>query len=292
MNKKWLQTTVDYLYGVIGEEIERYGGLFLPGNEFYFSKQDKRIAIQNMAKELIMKLNFCKELGTILVTFEKDISAPGMVELSDDRDFYISLNSDIANNSKEVGAVLSHEIMHIYMKKKNIVLGNNETNEKMVDLSTILFGYGILVLNGMTERNKGRTMQRKYYGYLSPLDFGYLFARYMILNKLDNNIISENIDDVGREIMERGMRDYNADKENNKQIQKKYLKVKNKVDKIVNNYNVSEGNRHNEMRFSLEICGNVIMTCNKCFKEFKVPYGKGKIKIKCPRCEFELLCIV
>lgn len=289
MNIKLLRERINYLYDTLAEDIENKSHIFKPSEDFYHSTIDKRIAIQNMARQLIVKLDLCKEIGVVLVSFENELKVPGQVELSNDRDFFISLNKNLMNSSREVGAVLAHEIMHIYLNKKRLYFKNEVENEKIVDMCTILYGFGIVVMNGMSETIKDESRERRYYGYLEPSEFGYLFARYIKQNNIKFEDIENEISGIGKDVLLEGFGEYKIDNNRNNRVHTRYLKIRSKINKILKKYSVAVNNNDSDMKFKLEMKADVIMNCNKCFKIFKVPFNAGNIKIKCPRCRMEIL---
>jgi len=62
----------------------------------------------------------------------------------------ILINSKHKDNTFEVGAILAHEMMHLYLSRLNLRVQETQENELLTDLATINTGLSILILNGMS----------------------------------------------------------------------------------------------------------------------------------------------
>ncbi len=104
--------------------------------------------------------------------------------------------------------VLIHEIGHVYVwGLGGIPSGYDE--EKVVDSSGVFLGLGIPVLNGFTDVTSIGGMgeyrkEKKFYGYLTPDEFGYLMARYCAENGVYDGNVSAFLNHSGRKYFSRG----------------------------------------------------------------------------------------
>lgn len=97
----------------------------------------------------------------VIMMFSKDFGAAGGHAVMEDWQT-ILIDSKYSDRLDEIGAILAHEIMHIYLYKHNVELPDKVDNEKLTDLATIHTGLGIIVLNGMTDW----ISHRQTFGYL------------------------------------------------------------------------------------------------------------------------------
>lgn len=97
----------------------------------------------------------------------------------------ILINSKHKNNPLSVGAILAHEMMHLYLFRLGLKLEDVQENELLTDLATIDTGLSILILNGMSYSSQwyltiiflalGRLYWRSQqlaFGYFKPKEYG------------------------------------------------------------------------------------------------------------------------
>jgi hypothetical protein len=118
--------------------------------------------------------------------------------------------SDKNFESREEISIMVHELGHMYVWKIDRSLLADCDEEKVVDTAGIFLGLGILVLNGMTDDTffLGGTeyaVEKKFYGYLKPIEFGYLFARYCTEHGIDKNNVIPFLGPEGRKYFNLGL---------------------------------------------------------------------------------------
>jgi len=86
----------------------------------------------------------------VIMMFAEDSGAAGGHTVMEDWQT-ILIDSKYRDRLDEIGAILAHEIMHIYLYKHKVELPDKMDNEKLTDLATIYAGLGIIILNGMTD---------------------------------------------------------------------------------------------------------------------------------------------
>ena len=106
---------------------------------------------------------------------------PGYIRSNGD-DKTIFLSTHVKNRREQVN-VLIHELCHIYVWRLKEPAFRVLDQEKLVDISGIFLGFGVLTLNGMTDdfrvtADGGYSTEEKTFGYLKPEQFGYLLARF------------------------------------------------------------------------------------------------------------------
>lgn len=107
---------------------------------------------------------------------------PGYINQIDSREMEIRISKEVRERREEM-SVLVHELSHIYVWNLEESVFGGCDQEKLVDCAGIFLGLGIVILNGLTDETVpvlfvGEETRKKFYGYLKPEQFGYLFARY------------------------------------------------------------------------------------------------------------------
>ncbi|MHB8655620.1 MAG: hypothetical protein ACYDA9_17270 [Terriglobia bacterium] len=97
----------------------------------------------------------------------------------------ILINAKHRADPLAVGAILAHEMMHLYLFRLNLKLEDTQENELLTDLATINTGLSILIINGMSYSSEwwltiimavfGRVYWRSQelaFGYFKPREYG------------------------------------------------------------------------------------------------------------------------
>lgn len=163
--------------------------------------------------------------------------------------------------------VLVHEIGHVYVwgLKGGIPKGYDE--EKIVDCSGVFLGLGIPVLNGFTDittfsgTGEYRT-EKKFYGYLTPDEFGYLLARYCQENGIDKGNAAAFLNSSGKKYFARGC---------NYLSRRASLPVKDDAQKT-GAFWCPKCGHFNRVDISIKIDG---IRCENCAWEKKWGFGEG-----------------
>jgi hypothetical protein len=197
----WIIEKESYLRQKLPQNVQQ--GLFLPDAIFYiqyYQQADKSDGLHYMASILFNRLKIEPKKCIIDFYSEKDFPA----HKGDTAGFYVKINQEgeekevIFINSKHkgnalaVGAILAHEMMHLYLDRLNIRLDDIAENELLTDLATIETGLSILILNGMSYSSQwwltiillalGRiywSSQQLAFGYFKPHQYGRNTARYL-----------------------------------------------------------------------------------------------------------------
>jgi type II secretory pathway pseudopilin PulG len=104
----------------------------------------------------------------------------------------IYINKKYEGDPLQVGAILAHEMMHLYLGRLNLVHTDRASNELMTDLATVRTGLGILILNGFYYSNSAyltlillcfgvfhwRETQIAF-GYFKPYEYGREVNMYL-----------------------------------------------------------------------------------------------------------------
>lgn len=196
ITQDWVDQKIGYLYLHLKSEMDRTKHPFFPSRDFYGEWSDNDFSLSLMAQKILSYLG--EPMGNLIVSFRSDLgNTPGIFHVEGGREF-IFVNSKYMGDPYAVGAVLAHEIMHLYlMSRKKIALENKEENELLTDLATIYLGLGVLVINGMSySSNWFLTIIALFAGILyineKKLTFGYFdhhqYAFYLREYFKTNNI--------------------------------------------------------------------------------------------------------
>ncbi len=97
----------------------------------------------------------------------------------------ISLSNRLKGKKEQIG-VLVHELSHAYVTRLDNPAFAKCDQERLVDCAGVFLGLSALTLNGLTDdflfTPGGYETERKFFGYIKPEQFGYLFARYAVEN--------------------------------------------------------------------------------------------------------------
>lgn len=137
------------------------------------------IKIQRYAK--IMVEHYGISIGAVVVSLRK-MAKVAEVELSASSDFFIEVGEQFVDHEDDLLAVLAHEITHIFLHRHRLAFPDTLENEILTDTAATYLGLGTLILNGYSENQRiidKNTEERttKWYGYLTPLEYGYILAK-------------------------------------------------------------------------------------------------------------------
>lgn len=103
----------------------------------------------------------------------------GKVDLDAGPVYFIELSARFLDDPVSTAAVLSHEVMHVFLHRHAIRLENTLLNEILTDTAAGYLGTGWLMLNAhraSTDAATGPTMAHRL-GYVSPEEQGYILAK-------------------------------------------------------------------------------------------------------------------
>ncbi len=204
ISKKWVEEKNNFLKNNLPKNVQRR--IFYPDNNFYtFYYSDNLKGLRYMAAQIFAWLNI--EANGCIVDFYNGQDVKGM---GDAAGFYtkikdenseekevIFINSKHKSDSMAVGAILAHEMMHLYLFRLGLKLEDTQENELLTDLATINTGLSILILNGMSYSSQwwltiimlllGRLYWRSEqlaFGYFKPRQYGRHALEYFKENNL------------------------------------------------------------------------------------------------------------
>ena len=184
------------------------GRIFLPSDDYYlqyYQHQNRSEGLQYMATELFGwlgirpngciidfydEINFPSQSGHTAGFYTKTGGVIGQKEV-------IFVNSKYKDDPLAVGAILAHEMLHLYLFRLKIEIDDVQKNELLTDLATIRTGLPVLILNGMSYSSEwyltiimiafGRlywSSQQLAFGYFKPRLYGKKVRAYLRENGL------------------------------------------------------------------------------------------------------------
>lgn len=157
--RSWVKEKNDFLKDKLPKEVQ--GKPFYPDAFFYaqYYHNNPLEGLHYMAT-IIFSLLKIDPNGCIIDFYEenevqeKSGDAAGFyTKIKDDNGEekeLILINSKHKDDPLAVGAILAHEMMHLYLFRLNLKLDDTRENELLTDLATINTGFPILIINGMS----------------------------------------------------------------------------------------------------------------------------------------------
>ncbi|MBU1121649.1 MAG: hypothetical protein KKF54_02990 [Candidatus Omnitrophica bacterium] len=197
-----------------------------------------------------MGLDYCN----IHISIHAEDKPPAYIKTIGYNNYEISISRTLKTKHERIGAFI-HELGHIYKTKLNIPFEYNYDEERLIDCICIHLGFGMFLMNNITDEEiyipgVAHQSEKRFFGYLKPEQFGYLFARYLKENRVELGNI--------KPFLTRGAHRYFK-------IGSNYLTRKNKY-RISNN----------------RIDG--LYGCVKCKSFLKFPIDREISTIRCPNC--------
>jgi hypothetical protein len=198
--------------------------------------------------------------STISVAPCGNISSPGRIEIDSNHRYRIKVSNSLVSDYHALLAVLVHEVSHIVIDKWIYQTLDTGTTELLTDCIAGFAGYGPAILNAITLFS-GRTQEQellsaRFYGYLTPLEFGYLAAKHDVWRGVDSRPLL--VSAAARRAYRRGMT-----------LAAKDLRY---------------------MRFATKDGYRFVIRCPVCTQRLGVPKGKGRILARCKICDEALQC--
>ena len=154
---------------------------------------DPVLRVQRIARHLAF--HYRLNVSVVIVTFRSDLLVAGHVELTNNWDFFVELNSKYKHDVRSTAAILAHEIAHIFLHQNGIRFADTFENEVLTDTAAVLLGCGPVILNaadqtkntsfsGLTVRT---TTSSSHFGYISIDELGYVQAKrdFLLGSKLN-----------------------------------------------------------------------------------------------------------
>lgn len=206
----WIEDRTKLLKGILPQNVQE--SPYYPNDQFYCQYYNDPLAALHFKAQVIFSLLNIEPCGCVIdfcdeKEFREHLSSDtaGLFTTFKDGDGrekeLIFINSKYKNDTLAVGAILAHEMMHLYLSRLNLRLQDTQENELLTDLATINTGLSILILNGMSYSSDwwltiimaafGRIYWREQklaFGYFKPDEY----ARHSVSYFNDRSIPVQN----------------------------------------------------------------------------------------------------
>jgi hypothetical protein len=204
INKEWVNQKLGFILLLLKDDLNKTRKPFFPTRDFYNKKNIDGFDISKMADGILIYLGEPK--NNLCVFFsEMRSDLPGFFSYDSQRE-YIYINRKYSKQPYALGAILAHEMMHLFLLRRKISFENTRENELLTDLSTIYMGLGILIINGMSYEGSwflsilglfaGVIYSREKklsFGYFDPSDYSKYLNDYFKVNKIDLSRVAKHI---------------------------------------------------------------------------------------------------
>ncbi|MEV4435339.1 hypothetical protein [Streptomyces sp. NPDC049555] len=141
-----------------------------PADVAFPDTDDLYLGVQRVAREMVRHLRLPD--ARMIVAF-RDMRHAGNVELAAGPEYFIELNARFKTHRRDIGAALSHEVMHVYLHRLGLEFAGTRDNEILTDTAAAYLGAGWLLLDAYRESE----VSTQKLGYLTPEEFGYVLAK-------------------------------------------------------------------------------------------------------------------
>ena len=185
-----IENSLQTLYCAFGpKHLKSFNENFILGSSADDIFREPIIGTQRKAKRIAA--HYRLPVTTVIVTFNSSLQPPGRVELSNSNEFFVELQSQFRSNPKAIGAVLAHEVAHIFLHRCGVRFPDELNNEVLTDTTAAYVGFGPTIMNGVTETTRhlpSNVIQTNthHFGYLSLDEFGYILAKRDSLFEVDS----------------------------------------------------------------------------------------------------------
>ena len=195
----WMDKAFKWLWYTFGEDLIRSKQTLLPDDHHFPIVFDGNKDAANRALIIVATqmdfnpddiiLDYFAELnrnigtgglggGELFIKYEKDSTpSSGLYHgKKEDDKYHISLEENNLLDPIGLVSTLAHEIAHIKLLGENRLKKNNES---LTDLTTIVYGMGVISANAAFRFNSGfKEWGYQKLGYLSQIEWGYALAVY------------------------------------------------------------------------------------------------------------------
>lgn len=150
--------------------VHRFAPSLLPADAAFADADDLHLGAQRVARAMVRHLHLPD--ARMIVAF-RAMEHAGSVELAAGPEYFIELNDRFRTHRRDIGAALSHEVMHVLLHRLGLEFPGTRDNEILTDTAAAYLGAGWLLLDAFRQ---DATSSQKL-GYLTPEEFGYVLAK-------------------------------------------------------------------------------------------------------------------
>ncbi|WP_058044879.1 hypothetical protein [Streptomyces roseifaciens] len=166
-----VRAAITALYKRLSYDTVHSFGLSVPPSDVAFSDEENPyLGVQRVAGAMVRHLRLPD--ARMIVSF-REMRHAGSIELAAGPEYFIELNSRFKTHRRDIGAALSHEVMHVYLHRLGLAFPGTRDNEILTDTAAAYLGAGWLLLDAYRESS----VSTQKLGYLTPEEFGYVIAK-------------------------------------------------------------------------------------------------------------------
>lgn len=267
------------------------------------SDADLIVDVQTLAGVIVK--HFRLPPGAALVGF-RELSVPGRVELGRDHSYLIDLSTKFRRDVGDIGGVLAHEVVHIFLHRHGIWLRDTFANEVLTDTAAAFLGAGWPILNGyrVEERETARerignevhvtvTKTEKSLGYLTPEEFGYILAkRELVFGRRRRRLLRKETKRAFSSGMRVARTEYSRPplRGAGRWRRRRYRKQLQSAERELA-ASGADPRSHEQHGYHFEQSDGikVIFPCPVCWQRLRVPTGR-RLRAYCPTCQARVEC--
>ncbi|WP_327366814.1 hypothetical protein [Streptomyces sp. NBC_01217] len=150
--------------------VHGYAPSLVPADAAFSDNDDLHLGAQRVARAVVQHLRLPD--ARVIVGF-RTMEHAASVELAAGPEYFIELNDRFRTHRRDIGAALSHEVMHVLLHRLGLEFPGTRDNEILTDTATTYLGAGWLLLDAFRED----AVSSQKLGYLTPEEFGYVLAK-------------------------------------------------------------------------------------------------------------------
>lgn len=177
-----VRAAITALYRGLGAEVVRgFESSVLPVDVGFDAEEDLPGGVRRVAG--VMVRHFGLPAAPISVSF-RSMPEAAWVELSARGSYVVELHPRYNTHRRDIGAVLAHEVAHVFLHRAGLAVADEDANELLTDTAAAYLGAGWLLLDAF--RQDSLTSQKL--GYLTPEEYGYVLAKRALLTGEDPRV--------------------------------------------------------------------------------------------------------
>jgi hypothetical protein len=159
------------LYRGLGAEAVRgFEASVLPVEVAFDDEEDLAAGVRRIVRVMVAHLRLPE--APVSVRFRRMPEA-AWVELTETPGYAVELHERFAGQRRDIGAVLAHEVTHVFLHRAGLSFPVTEENEILTDTVATYLGAGWLLLDAFRED----ALSSQRLGYLTPQEYGYVLAK-------------------------------------------------------------------------------------------------------------------
>jgi len=241
-------------------------------------RRDAVIGTQHLARRIAA--HFPLPVTTVIVTFSSSLKPPGRVELSRSNEFFVELQSQYRSAPKAIGAILAHEVAHIFLHRCGVRFSDEFENEVLTDTTAVYVGFGPTILNAVSETtshlpNNVIQTRTHHFGYLTLDEFGYILAKRDGVYGTDS---ASKIDSgISASAFQCGRSCYQGE------LRSRPFVVRPWHQRLWHSMSGDGAS-------SSKVVRPITFTCPCCSQGLRIPEAYRKLSVHCPTCDSRFLC--